>query len=153
MTKPTRADREILANTIADECIVVRLRMLNRVVTNIYDKVLRPLGLKISQLNILVATAKIGTARPAEIGDRLKLDTSTLSRNVERMKAKGWLEVVPDEDGRAQPFRVTPKGFRLLERAKPKWEQAQIETRKLLGQPFVSEVGDAVTKMRKSSRL
>jgi hypothetical protein len=33
------------------------------------------------------------------------------------VKARGWLEVVPDEDGRSQPFRLTPQGRKLLERA------------------------------------
>src|SRR5437660_284440 len=83
-----------------------RLRSLNRVITNRYDDALRPLGMKISQLNILVAAAKFGLARPADVCELLQLDTSTLSRNVERMRAKGWLEVVPDADARAQPFRV-----------------------------------------------
>ncbi len=148
MAQPTETDRKGLVDTIADECIAVRMRMLNRVVTNIFDEALRPLELKVSQLNILVATARMGIARPAEVCDRLKLDTSTLSRNVERMKANGWLEVVPDEDGRAQPFRLTAKGNRLLQRAKPKWEQAQSEATKLLGDPAVLEIGNAVTRMR-----
>lgn len=42
----------------------VRLRMLNRIVTNIYDEALRPLDLKVSQMNVLVAAAKLRTARP-----------------------------------------------------------------------------------------
>src|ERR671925_1979521 len=99
-------------DTIAKTCIAVRLRLLNRVVTNFYDDALRPLGLKVSQLNILVVTAKLGLARPAQVCEILQLDTSTLSRNVERMRAKGWLEVVPGQDARAQPFRLTPQGRR-----------------------------------------
>ena len=39
-------------DTISRTCIAVRLRLLNRVVTNLYDDGLRPLGLKVSQLNI-----------------------------------------------------------------------------------------------------
>ena len=35
-------------DTIAKTCIAVRLRLLNRVVTNIYDEALRMLGLKVS---------------------------------------------------------------------------------------------------------
>ena len=112
-------------DTIAGECIAVRMRMLNRVVTNLYDEALRPLGLKVSQMNILVAAGRMGTARPAEVCERLHLDVSTLSRNVERMKARGWLEVIPDEDGRAQPFRLTTQGRRLLEKAAPAWKKAQ----------------------------
>ena len=98
-------------DTIAEECIAVRMRMLNRVVTNIYDDALRPLGVKVSQMNILVATGRIGTARPAEVCERLHLDVSTLSRNVERMKARGWLEVIPDEDGRAQALGESGTGM------------------------------------------
>jgi DNA-binding MarR family transcriptional regulator len=134
-------------DTIASECIAVRLRMLNRVVTNIYDDALRPLGLKVSQMNILVAAAKIGTARPAEVCDRLQLDVSTLSRNVERMKARGWLEVVPDEDGRAQPFRLTVQGRRLLERAVPAWRTAQERAKTLLGKAIVDQLGEAVRRL------
>ena len=35
-------------DTIARNCIAVRLRLLNRVVTNFYDDALRPLGLKLA---------------------------------------------------------------------------------------------------------
>src|SRR4029077_17916652 len=91
-------------DAIADNCIAVRLRLLNRVVTNLYDDALRPLGLKVSQLNILVVTAKLGLAQPAKVCDILQLDASTVSRNVESIRAKGWLEVVPGEDAREQPF-------------------------------------------------
>ena len=41
-------------DVMSRECLVVRLRLLNRVVTNIYDDALRPWGVKASQLNILV---------------------------------------------------------------------------------------------------
>src|SRR5437763_5917478 len=88
-------------DTIARTCIAVRLRLLNRVVTNLYDDALRPLGLKVSQLNILIVTARLGLARPAEVCAILQLDTSTLSRNVKPLQAHGWLEGVPDEDARA----------------------------------------------------
>jgi DNA-binding MarR family transcriptional regulator len=129
---------------IAGECIAVRLRMLNRVVTNIYDDALRPLGLKVSQMNILVAAAKMGTARPAEVCERLHLDVSTLSRNVDRMKARGWLEVVPAEDGRSQPFRLTDQGKKLLEKAIPSWDEAQDRVKELLGADIVNQLNHAM---------
>ena len=134
-------------DTIAKTCIAVRLRLLNRVVTNFYDDALRPLGLKVSQLNILVVTAKLGLAQPAKICDILQLDTSTLSRNVERMRAKGWLEVVPGKDARTQPFRLTAQGTRLLERAVPAWEQAQQQAGELLGEDGVALLTKTASKL------
>src|SRR5207237_10158794 len=112
---------QAMIDKVASECIAVRMRMLNRVITNIYDDALRPLELKVSQMNVLVAAAKMGTARPAAVCEHLHLDVSTLSRNVERMKGRGWLEVVPDEAGRSQPFRLTPPGRKRLQNAAPPW--------------------------------
>jgi DNA-binding MarR family transcriptional regulator len=135
-------------DTIAGTCIAVRLRLLNRVVTNVYDDTLRPLGLKVSQLNILIVTARLGLARPAQVCDILQLDTSTLSRNVERMRGHGWLEVVPDEDGRTQPFRLTPKGTRLIEKAVPAWEEAQRQAAELLGDEGIALLDKVAKKLR-----
>lgn len=138
-------------DTIAKTCIAVRLRLLNRVVTNFYDDALRPLGLKVSQLNILIVTAKLGLARPAQVCEVLHLDTSTLSRNVERMRVKGWLEVAPDEDARTQPFRLTPQGKRLIEKAVPAWEDAQRQAKELLGDEGVALLDKAAKKLRSQS--
>jgi DNA-binding MarR family transcriptional regulator len=134
-------------DAIARTCIAVRLRLLNRVVTNLYDDTLRPLGLKVSQLNLLVVTAKLGLAQPTKVCDLLQLDPSTLSRNVERMRAKGWLEVVPGEDARTQPFRLTAQGKRLLERAAPAWEQAQQQATELLGEDGVALLNATASKL------
>jgi DNA-binding MarR family transcriptional regulator len=142
---------QAMIDNVASECVAVRLRMLNRVVTNIYDDALRSLDLKVSQMNILVAAAKMGTVRPVDVCEHLHLDVSTLSRNVERMKARGWLEVVPDEDGRSQPFRLTPQGRKLLEKAIPAWSEAQQRVKKALGDGFVEQVNHAMKRVRESS--
>src|SRR5262249_21601353 len=136
-----------MVDAIARDCIALRLRLLNRVVTNLYDDVLRTLGLKISQLNLLVVTAKLGLAQPATVCDFLQLDTSTLSRNVERMRAKGWLEVVPGEDARTQPFRLTAAGMKLVERAALAWEGAQRQAMELLGDEGIALLNNAAQKL------
>ena len=137
-------------DTIAKTCIAVRLRLLNRVVTNLYDDALRPLGLKVSQLNVLVVVAKLGLARPAQVCDILQLGTSTLSRNVKPLQAHGWLEVVPEEDARAQPFRLTPQGKRLIEKAVPAWEEAQRQAADLLGNEGIALLDKAAKRVRTS---
>ncbi len=132
---------------IAASCIAVRLRLLNRVVTNLYDEALRPLGLRVSQMNVLVVAAKLGVARPAQVSELLHLDISTLSRNVDRMMAKDWLEAVPEQDARTQPFRLTDQGQRLLERAIPAWEKAQEQAAELLGEPGVALLDEAAKRL------
>ena len=133
---------------IATSCVAGRLRLLNRVVTNMYDDALRPFGLRLSQGSVLAVTGKLGVARPAQVCEFLELDTSTLSRTVDRMVANGWLEIVPDEDGRAQPFRLTAEGRRLLERALPAWERAQAEAKKLLGDDGLRLLDAAIGRVK-----
>jgi DNA-binding MarR family transcriptional regulator len=139
-------------DTIAKTCIAGRLRLINRVVTNIYDDALRPLGLKISQGNILILTGKMGVASPVQVCEYLQLDISTLSRNVELMRKNGWLEEVPGEDARSHPFRLTAEGKRLIEKAIPAWEKAQAEARELLGDDFVSLLNKAAKRASESKR-
>src|SRR5579884_2062322 len=135
------------ADRLAANCIAVRMRLLNRVVTNLYDDALRPLGLKVSQMYLLVVAAKLGVARPARVSELLHLDLSTLSRNVDRMMTRGWLEAVPEEDARTQPFRLTDQGRRLLERAIPAWEKAQEQAAELLGETGVAVLDEAAKRL------
>ena len=90
---------------------------------------------------------KLGLARPGQVCEILQLDASTLSRNVKPLQAHGWVEVVPGEDARAQPFRLTPKGKRLIEKAVPAWEEAQRRASELLGNEGISLLDKAARKV------
>ena len=143
MTKPATS-----VETIATSCIAGRIRVLNRVITNLYDNALRPFGLKLSQGNVLAVTAKLGVARPAQVCEILKLDTSTLSRTVDRMVDNGWLEIVPDNDARSHPFRLTNQGRQLMERIIPAWEKAQVEAHRLLGEDTLRMLDAAILRIQ-----
>jgi DNA-binding MarR family transcriptional regulator len=134
-------------DAISRTCIAVRLRLLNRVVTSFYDDALRPLGLKVSQLNILIVTARLGLARPAKVCEILQLDASTLSRNIKPMQLHGWLEVVSEQDARAQPFRLTAEGRRLIDKAMPAWEKGQRQATELLGAEGIALLDKAARKV------
>ncbi len=95
---------------VASECIAVRVRSINRVVTALYDEAMRPHGLRVSLGNILVAIADLGDARTAEVCRMLQIDKSRLSRDVELMKRNGWLEPEPPAGGRTQTIRALRRG-------------------------------------------
>ena len=107
---------------MAQECIAVQLRTLTRAVTRIYNRALRPFGLTISQMNILVAVSYLGEARQQDVCRVLHLEKSTLSRDVERMRANGWMENLPGDDARTSLLRVTTAGKKLLEKTNFAWQ-------------------------------
>lgn len=128
---------------IACECLLVRMRKLNRVLTSIYDAELRPFGLKASQLSLLVLVTKAGPIRRIEIGKMLHLDPSTLTRNLKIMLTNGWIQEIADgEDGRGLPVQITAQGRDLLNQIGPSWRKAQTRTEKFLGE-------DGATLLRK----
>jgi DNA-binding MarR family transcriptional regulator len=123
---------------IARDCVAVRLRLLNRVITNVYDDALRPLGLKVSQINVLVVAARLGVAEPSGVSRILQMDLSTLSRNLERLRARGWIESVRDRDARVHSFQLTSKGRAMIQQAYPAWQEAQQRATALLGEEGVT---------------
>jgi DNA-binding MarR family transcriptional regulator len=138
----------ISVDLIAEECIAVRLRVLTRAVTKLYNKALRPYGLTVSQMNILVAVSRLGDAKQRDVCRILHLDKSSLSRDVERMRAQGWLESLPGEDGRTGLLRVARSGKTLLQKTFPAWQQAQGQAKALLDEKDIAALGRAVKSLR-----
>jgi len=133
---------------MAQECIAVQLRTLTRAVTRIYNKALRPYGMTVSQMNILVAISYLGETRPQDVCRVLQLEKSTLSRDVERMRANGWIENLPGNDARTSMLRATTTGKKLLEKINPAWQQAQHEAEALLGAEYSASLSRAVAALR-----
>lgn len=132
---------------IASECLAGRVRVLNRVVTGIYDDALRAHNVRISQMNVLVAVAAMGPVRAAEVCRRLRLDKSTLSRDLDRLLERGWVRATPAA-GRGQELEVTPVGRALIERVTPAWEEAQRRVHELLGPELARGLFAAMDRLR-----
>lgn len=106
-------------------CLCAALRRTTRTVTQRYDAALRPLGLRSTQLPILVATNRFGSVPLAALAERLGMDRTTLLRNVRPLLRRKLVEVVTEEGSRRTALRPTPAGSALLARLHPAWRAAQ----------------------------
>jgi DNA-binding MarR family transcriptional regulator len=123
-----------IVNSIATNCLSVRLRLMNRMVGAIYDEALRPHGIKATQLNILVAVSAFGRVTSRQLCRALHMDTSTFSRAVARLKKNRWLQVEPSGEGKILKIEVTKKGFEKIEEVYPDWQIAQERAAEALGE-------------------
>ncbi|MEE8156998.1 MAG: MarR family transcriptional regulator [Gammaproteobacteria bacterium] len=147
MRSKNNGNADAAADQIAAECLAVRVRLLNRTITGIYDDALRPFGLTAGQLSILAAVARQDPISPRDIAQRLNMEKSTVSRSIDRMRRNGWLIVARAESGRGQRLTLSKKGRNLLEKSLPGWEKAQTKARALLGRrgaASIYQVGNAV---------
>jgi DNA-binding MarR family transcriptional regulator len=119
----TRTTRQTL--TRLSPCVCRTLRMVTRAVTQLYDDVLRPSGLRVTQFSILETLARLGEANLRQLEDTLAIDQTTLTRSLNLLQRDGVIERIPHPDGRIKALRPTAKGRRALEVARPLWAQAQ----------------------------
>ena len=125
---------------VVGECLAVRVRLIGRVVTGIYDRALESHGLSIAQLNLLAALGAVGTCPPTTLGEVLQLQRSTVSRNVNLLIKHGWIHAVSSDAKGAREVALTPAGRRKVASVMPAWRTAQGEAASLLGPAGVSTV-------------
>jgi DNA-binding MarR family transcriptional regulator len=114
-------------------CVCNTLRMVTRAVTQLYDDILRPSGLRVTQFSILATIARLGEANLRQLEDALTIDQTTLTRSLNVLQRDGLIERAPHPDGRIKAMRLTAKGRRVLEIARPLWAQAQHKVLRELG--------------------
>ena len=136
------------AQAITSKCVGARVRTLSRVVTRVYDERLRPLGVKFSQMNIVVVVTSRGSISPQQVGQILGIEKSTLSRNVRILESNGWIKSQPGESGNSLLLSVTPKGHRLVQKVGPCWRAAQEEVTALLGERTTSAIRRGFDRVR-----
>jgi DNA-binding MarR family transcriptional regulator len=98
-------------------------------------------------MNILVAIAHAGPVRGVDVARYLGLDTSTLSRDLERLLARRWVRSRPGK-GRTRLLEATSAGRRLIARTLPAWRTAQRAARDLLTPAAAEAITAAVEMVR-----
>ena len=141
------AEKEQLLKDITANCIAARVRVMDRAISSIYNKAVRPHGLKITQMNIIVAVSAYGPMEVKPLCRVLNMDSSTMSRAVSRIEKKGYLKTEPSGQGKNHIISVTNEGLNLLQRAYPDWKKAEKEATDLLGQETVRAIRGAGDKM------
>ncbi len=119
-------------------CTNLKLRELSRVVTRHYDAYVAPTGLKNSQYSLLSHIVLLGPIRPGELASRMRLDASTLTRNLQPLIAAGWVAQGPGEDARSRSVVATDAGRAQRAEAQRAWKQAQLALNARLGNERVA---------------
>jgi DNA-binding MarR family transcriptional regulator len=114
-------------------CLCGGLRRTSRALTQMYEEVLRPLGLRATQLTILQVLSRAGEVSQWQLAVMLAMDSTSLTRTLAIMARKGWIAEQRGEDRRERRIRLSAAGEAKLKRAMPVWEMVQARLRKKLG--------------------
>jgi DNA-binding MarR family transcriptional regulator len=128
-------------------CACANMRRATRAITQLYDAVLRPMGLRITQFTLLQVLERAGEPMTqAALGDFLALDSTTLSRTLQPLLRSQWIRRQTGGDARERRVELAPAGRRVLERATPAWERVQRRLKADLGQRDWGALQDLSTR-------
>jgi DNA-binding MarR family transcriptional regulator len=109
-----------------EDCYCFAVRSAARHITQMYDQVLAPFGLRTTQYSIL-AKLKLGGALTINaLADGLVLDRTSLARAIQPLEREGLIGIgaVPS-DRRAKQIHLTKRGEKRLRAAYAAWRGAQ----------------------------
>ncbi len=132
------AAREILRG-----CVCSRTRMLDRVLSRLFDDSLAPLGIRASQLTVLALIGAMEGLRAADVAQYLEMDKSTVSRSLALLRARGWVEESAGPTRGSRRLDVTANGRTLLRETLPLWRSATERAREALGEESVEALKGA----------
>jgi len=106
-------------------CMCASFRRASRVLTQHYDRALRPLGLRATQFTLLQALSLAGEVSQGTLGQILAIDSTTLTRTLAIMGRRGWIAIRSGEDRRERWLSLSEAGRAEFKRARPHWEKVQ----------------------------
>ena len=106
-------------------CYNTTLRKATRAVTRLYDTFIEPSGIKTTQYSLLNYLQGLGPVTMNTLSSAIKLERSTLVRNIDILLRDGYAEIIPGPPPKANTVKITPKGEATLATARPLWEEAQ----------------------------
>ncbi len=109
-----------------ERCNCLALRQATRRVTQFYDQILAPTGLRTTQYSILARLERRGVTALNVLAADLVMDRTTLGRNILPLERDGLIAAAPgSNDRRSKELTVTRKGKARLARAAGLWGDAQ----------------------------
>jgi DNA-binding MarR family transcriptional regulator len=106
-------------------CVTFNLQRATRSLMRGFEVAAKDSGLTLPQFSTLSLLDGYGQLSVTGMAEKLGTDRTTLSRNLDVLARKGWIEDVPTEDGRLHVWSLTDAGRDKLAVALPVWQQYQ----------------------------
>jgi DNA-binding MarR family transcriptional regulator len=132
-------------------CACANLRRAARAVTRLYNQELRPEGIEITQLTLLMALDMVGETSQGKLGEILALDSTTLTRMLDLLKKRGWVQAKEGDDRRLRIFRMTKAGREKLQQSRNRWKRAQERLQTALGEKTLGQLSGLLEEVTRVS--
>ncbi len=152
MIKTAKVSAERASSDRPSVCTCLNVRRASRAITRIYDKALQPSNLKATQYSVLANIVHSGPLNISNLSRILKLDRTTLVRNLKSLESAGLTENVATSDPRERLVGISELGRNAVETALPHWKAVQKQIREHLGREHLEQLGVLVMALESLSQ-
>jgi|SRR5262245_29448539 len=116
------------------DCNCFAVRSAARHVSQFYDQLLAPSGLRTTQFSILAKVERKGPMTINRLAEDMVMDRTTLGRNILPLERDGLIRIAPSaSDRRAKELHLTKAGEKRLQAARKGWSDAQARFEQTFG--------------------
>ncbi|MDR7867084.1 MAG: MarR family winged helix-turn-helix transcriptional regulator [Sporomusaceae bacterium] len=125
----------------------MNLRRAARAVTRFYDNILKPSGLTVAQLALLRHIQMAEKTTISELAKLIRIDRTTLNRNLKPLTDAGLITIAPGEDSRTREISMTQAGQDAIETGWRLWGEAQEAIKVYMGDEELTRLKHLLTKL------
>jgi DNA-binding MarR family transcriptional regulator len=121
----------------ASPCIAGAMRAASRRLTMLFDEVMAPSGLRVTQYHVLSELERRKSEPPtvSELAEILIMERSALGQTLRLLERDGFIALGRDEhDGRRKPIELTRAGKDAVARARRYWAKAHERFEQFFGE-------------------
>lgn len=146
MKKGDWMDRNIYEKK-SSPCNCLNIRRASQAITEVYDEFLAPSSLKIGQFSLLKHISQLGPISVSDLALAIRLDRTTLVRNLKSLESSGFVEDLSTEGTRNRQLTLTEEGIKAYEYAEELWEKAQNFLEDYLGKESIDTFTALLSKI------
>jgi len=125
----------------------MNIRRAAHAVTQFYDEVLTPSGLTTAQLGLLRHLEAAEQITMSELARIMRIDRTTLSRNMKPLIDSGLITVKPGKDSRTREIMLTQSGKAAVLRGWTLWKEAQKSIEEYMGEADLAKLTQLLSKL------
>ena len=133
-------------------CACANLRRASRTISRLYNHELRSEKIGITQFTLLMTLDRIGEISQGKLGNLLALDSTSLTRMLELLKKRGWIQEKEGDDRRFRIIHLTAVGRTKFQQSLPHWKRAQRHVEEALGERTIEQLEGMMTQVSELER-
>ncbi|HNR04565.1 MAG TPA: MarR family winged helix-turn-helix transcriptional regulator [Bacillota bacterium] len=128
-------------------CYCINLRRAANAVTDLYNRVLLPIGLTVSQYSLLINIGRLKACSVSDLAGYVGLERTTLVRSLKPLFKLKYIEDVSEKGRRSRLLKVTESGQQVLNQGEVLWRTAQAELEKKVGKEKLEQLSEILSQL------